>query len=265
MAADFADEAFVEEDGNDCDIIIVGAGLTGLTCAYNILKKQIGLDVLILEANSEVGGRILSRNLSDTYHANFLQKRVTNLLETLRINIEQRRSKSNENVLYTKGKPLQTLPRFYAAEVHSFLQTIEENATNSKFNTYTGHEDARQIAETSVEHLLRKIVYLPYARSLCRAFICSTCTIRNLNDVSALWFLVILNGASGLYNRLKVMIGDSNRYFVQGGMIKIVQELLKNILRLRGEIRYADPVYKVTVNDERVHVFTQKKHFRYYV
>ncbi|CAK9833767.1 Amine oxidase [flavin-containing] A [Anthophora retusa] len=260
MAADFADEEFVEEDENDCDIIIVGAGLTGLTCAYNILKKEIGLEVLILEANNEVGGRILSKNFSDTYHANFLQKRITNLLETLHINIEQKHSKSNENVLYTKGKPLQTLPRFYAAEVHSFLQTIEENTINFKLDNST--EDIKDIAKTSVEQLLRKIVSVPYARSLCRAYICSTCSIRNLNNVSALWFLVLLNGASGLFNRLKVMIGDSNRYFVQGGMIKIVQELLKNILRHHGEVRYAEPVNKIIVTDERVHVFTENNHYR---
>lgn len=52
MAADFADEEFVREDANDLDVIIVGAGLTGLTCAYNILKKETGLGVLIIEENS---------------------------------------------------------------------------------------------------------------------------------------------------------------------------------------------------------------------
>lgn len=52
MAADFDDENLFREDENDYDIIIIGAGLAGLTCAYNILKRNIGLDVLIIEANS---------------------------------------------------------------------------------------------------------------------------------------------------------------------------------------------------------------------
>lgn len=52
MAADFVDDEFVTEDYNDFDIIIIGAGLTGLTCAYHILRRQAGLNVLIIEANS---------------------------------------------------------------------------------------------------------------------------------------------------------------------------------------------------------------------
>lgn len=53
MAADFADEESVREDENDYDVIIIGAGLAGLTCAYNILRKETGLDVLVIEANSK--------------------------------------------------------------------------------------------------------------------------------------------------------------------------------------------------------------------
>lgn len=62
MAADFADEKFVKEDSNDYDIIIIGAGLAGLTCAYTILNK-VGLDILIIEAN----GKYLLKNRRRLY------------------------------------------------------------------------------------------------------------------------------------------------------------------------------------------------------
>lgn len=42
-----------QDDNNDFDVIIVGSGLTGLTAAYFLLKKEIGLNVLILEATGE--------------------------------------------------------------------------------------------------------------------------------------------------------------------------------------------------------------------
>ncbi|XP_017756687.1 PREDICTED: probable flavin-containing monoamine oxidase A [Eufriesea mexicana] len=263
MAADFVDEHSVKEDENDYDIIIIGAGLAGLTCAYNILKKKIGLDILIIEENSEAGGRILSRNFSNTYHANFLQKHVTELLRTLHIKINEGSiDLAKEKILYTREKTLKVLPKFYGAEVHNFLRMIEENSSNREFSYYTDDEEAKHLAETSVEQLLRRIVYFPYARSLCRAFICSTCAMRNLNDISALWFLVMLNGSSGLINRLKIMIGDTNRYFVHGGMSNITNTLLKNILRQHGEIRYVEPVNKITFNNGRVYVSTEKNHFR---
>ncbi|XP_068979968.1 amine oxidase [flavin-containing] A-like [Bombus flavifrons] len=138
MAADFADEESVREDENDYDVIIIGAGLAGLTCAYNILRKETGLDVLVIEAN----------------------------------------------------------------------------------------------------------------------------TVRDLNNVSALWFFVMLNGASGFLNRLKIMIGDSNRYFVQDGMCTITHTLLKDILRQHGKIRYVEPVSKITFNDDRAYVSTTRNYFR---
>ena len=40
------------------DYIIVGAGLSGLYSAYNLLKENPDLNILILERNREIGGRI---------------------------------------------------------------------------------------------------------------------------------------------------------------------------------------------------------------
>ena len=39
-------------------VIVVGAGLAGLTCAYEL--KQLGIDVTVLEARDRVGGRVLT-------------------------------------------------------------------------------------------------------------------------------------------------------------------------------------------------------------
>lgn len=38
-----------EEDDNDFDIVIIGAGLTGLSTAYNILRRKPALSILIIE------------------------------------------------------------------------------------------------------------------------------------------------------------------------------------------------------------------------
>eukprot|EP00122_Pirum_gemmata_P010717 Pgem_evm1s9919 len=44
------------------DVIIVGAGLSGLTCAYRLAQKSAALSILVLEANNRVGGRTYSEN-----------------------------------------------------------------------------------------------------------------------------------------------------------------------------------------------------------
>ena len=42
----------------DCDVVVVGAGLSGLTCAH--LLCEAGLDTIVLEAANRIGGRIHS-------------------------------------------------------------------------------------------------------------------------------------------------------------------------------------------------------------
>lgn len=44
------------------DVLVVGAGLSGLTAARTVL--QAGLTPLILEADTRVGGRILTEELA---------------------------------------------------------------------------------------------------------------------------------------------------------------------------------------------------------
>lgn len=46
-------------------------------------------------------------------------------------------------------------------------------------------------------------------------------------------------------------------------MSMITTELLNNILLEQGTIRYVEPVNKITFNDDRAYVYTEKKVFRY--
>ncbi|HEY0756094.1 MAG TPA: flavin monoamine oxidase family protein [Ktedonobacteraceae bacterium] len=47
----------------ECDVVVIGAGLAGLTAGRELLKA--GLEVLVLEARERVGGRTYSRPASD--------------------------------------------------------------------------------------------------------------------------------------------------------------------------------------------------------
>ncbi|KAI1697563.1 NAD(P)-binding rossmann-like domain-containing protein [Ditylenchus destructor] len=47
----------------ECDVLVVGAGISGLVAAREISKLSKDLRVLVLEAKSRVGGRTLSVDL----------------------------------------------------------------------------------------------------------------------------------------------------------------------------------------------------------
>jgi len=48
---------------NDADVVVVGAGITGLTCAYRLQK--LGIKTLILESSDRIGGAIRSETVND--------------------------------------------------------------------------------------------------------------------------------------------------------------------------------------------------------
>ncbi|KYB24974.1 hypothetical protein TcasGA2_TC031445 [Tribolium castaneum] len=83
----------------DADVIIIGAGISGLVAAYALLQKEPTLNLLILEATDRIGGRVISKPLIDKnndYHMydigghwiNPQQKEIIELLAELNVNIE---------------------------------------------------------------------------------------------------------------------------------------------------------------------------------
>ncbi|XP_074649312.1 putative flavin-containing monoamine oxidase A [Tubulanus polymorphus] len=51
------------ENTSETDVVIVGAGIAGLTAAHNIYKKHPTAQIIVLEANGRVGGRTLTEKL----------------------------------------------------------------------------------------------------------------------------------------------------------------------------------------------------------
>ncbi|KAL2741238.1 amine oxidase flavin-containing B-like isoform X1 [Vespula maculifrons] len=251
-----------EEDDNDFDIVIIGAGLTGLSTAYNILRRKPALSILIIEGTDKAGGRILSQNYSESFYASLLQERVTQLIHRLNINTCPRQSTDGKRVFFTKNDPVENFPSLFAAEIRYFIQVIQKNCLKPCFKTYVKNKITRKLATTSVDQLLKQLVFFSYARSICSSLIYSTCGMRDLRKLSALWMFVMLNGAGGLLGRLKVTMGDENRYFVQGGMTRITEELLKYILAEDGHIIYNEIVTNIQFNDDRAYCYTTQNCFK---
>lgn len=75
----------------EIDVLVIGAGLSGLVAAYNILERQPTLKVIVLEATNRIGGQIdviddieIIRFISeDNYH-------IVNLCNELGVKLKQK-------------------------------------------------------------------------------------------------------------------------------------------------------------------------------
>lgn len=47
----------------EVDVVVVGAGLSGMTAAYELSKYKANITVLVLEAQNRVGGRVYAIDL----------------------------------------------------------------------------------------------------------------------------------------------------------------------------------------------------------
>lgn len=81
----------MKNETSEIDVLVIGAGLSGLVAAYNILEKQSTLKVIILEETDRAGGQIdkigdieLIRFVSETnYH-------IVNLCKELGVKLKRK-------------------------------------------------------------------------------------------------------------------------------------------------------------------------------
>ncbi|MGC6403714.1 MAG: 4Fe-4S dicluster domain-containing protein [Candidatus Comchoanobacterales bacterium] len=62
----------MDEQTLTCDVLIVGAGPAGLSCAIALKKRQPDCHVMIIEKGAELGAHILSGNVFDAHYLNEL-------------------------------------------------------------------------------------------------------------------------------------------------------------------------------------------------
>ena len=74
---DYLKKFHIKNEGDKKKIIVGGAGISGLCCAYELMKQ--GHDVTVLEANGRYGGHVFTGRdgLSDGLYADFGADHIT--------------------------------------------------------------------------------------------------------------------------------------------------------------------------------------------
>ncbi|XP_043288512.1 amine oxidase [flavin-containing] B [Venturia canescens] len=258
---------------NNFDVVIVGSGLTGLTAAYYILKRNVGLNVLILEKNDAPGGRILLGTIGQAYYGSYSQKNIVKLLTELNIPTdgnpsEQQRPDNQKDFSFLTTTDVS---RFASAQVYHFLKLLNSMTTGVRFAPdraiISKNVDHQNLGKMSLKELIERTVSPGRPRGLCESLLRVCCPgIESLDEVSALWFLVMLTGAGGVFAKFAASLSKRKRFFIEGGFELLVKKLEQRIIDLGGNIRRSENVVKIEDNDRAILVTTavrdERKRFK---
>ncbi|XP_023701639.1 uncharacterized protein LOC111861366 isoform X3 [Cryptotermes secundus] len=202
----------------ETDVIIVGAGISGLTAAYRLLRRDSSLRILVLEAKDRVGGRTLtvplktSNLLTEQFDlggqwVSSSQPHILRLLQELNLHTYPQYSAGCKVVLagatvfekYSSSFPY--FGSFYSCyELRQFVLKIEQMLSKVTIVDPLKCIFAEELDSITMETLLLRHLSTKAAQDIVRAAIRSTFGTE-ASQLSALYVIALSNGTHGLLNQ----------------------------------------------------------------
>ncbi|CAA15509.3 monoamine oxidase [Caenorhabditis elegans] len=218
------------------DVIVVGAGLTGLTAARNIQQNRPGLSVLVLEARGQVGGRIRYATMQTRNGVEFVDTgsqfisptdtQLLSLIQELNVRTTQQLTCGNNTVFQqTRKKRQLSLQQQWSTTLFTDLINSPEtlgNLTNTSVSAMSQQMDTADA--DSVNRMMQTFFDAP-GEQVPEIQLALTCSSQNATAVEILR-----------------RFGHGQSLLAQGGMNEVVRRLADGLL-----IEYSQRV--VSVND----------------
>ncbi len=228
------------------DVVIIGAGFTGLSAAYELAKN--GISVTVLEAEAEIGGLAAAFNvggqkLERFYHHFFTHDtEVLKLINELGLSDRIEINPTNTGLYYenhcfklsTPWDLLNFTPLAFADRIRLGLLALRARRVRDwmALESKTAHEWLRELGGENVY----RIVWQPLLRG--KFGPCAEL-------ISAVWF----------WNKLKLRGGSRGKggeerlAYLKGGFAGLTEALAQKICSLGGRIETNAPVSKVEPAD----------------
>ncbi|XP_033726341.1 probable flavin-containing monoamine oxidase A [Pecten maximus] len=253
------------------DIVIVGAGLSGLTAAYHIHKTDPGLNICLLEAKDRVGGRTLTLPLKTKngttddfdlggHWVGRPQKAIMELLDELGLETYPQRTEGTYllqiggNKITSYSSDIPSLPVLSLLDLKVFTDKIEKfRKTVDPAHPYRCPK-GEEWDNTNLETFLQHNLWTKAAKEYMRV------TIRSISSMepsqqSVLSLMMSVAGSGGLEPMLETTEDSAQGLKVKGG----TQQISKILADKVGvdKVLLNHPVGKISQDEDKVIVWCQ--------
>lgn len=260
------------------DVVVVGAGLSGLTAAHEIVTKHENANVCVLEARDRVGGRLCTVNVDlgdgNDYHCDIggqwvvkQQEHVMRMLKELKIDT-YKQFITGKSILHRRNTVVSywgiipyNINWFGLIDLQWALWHIDRMAQTIDTTQPWNHPRAKEWDSMTVETYMNSM-WTEVGRDLIRSF-CISVYACEPNEVSFLFFLFIIKNAGSIDDLIQTENGAQDSK-IDGGAQELPKRLAKrvydpNILigKSKCTIEYNSPVQKIE-KDENGYLITTR-------
>lgn len=225
----------------ECDAVIIGGGLSGLSAAEYLISSNPALNIIIIEARNRFGGRTETQSIPSTlgnvdFGAQWIGPSHHEMLSLISVYgfelVEQYyQSKAEENSNYSLtecvGYRNDILQCDHRSEILQYINMIENLSQSICLSSPWSHNDAHDWDNISVKDHIDKSNLLEPSRQELLLFVQSVVAL-SASKISFLFFLFYVKSSGGI---LSLGDGDhgAQKWKVKGGTQQISNRLVKSL------------------------------------
>lgn len=249
---------------SEYDVVVVGAGLSGLCAAVRLKQADSSLRIVVLEAKERIGGRTLSIRLrsargTDVWDlggqwVSSSQPHILTLLEDLGLQTYQQ-NVDGTKLMQVVGQDIKSynhsIPQisFLAAlELHRYIQRVESLCQEVSIDDPYQHPEAALLDGMTCESYKNTYLQSDAAKELMDIAFRVTFGCESAR-LSALYFLWYSRAAGSMMNLFKASRGTAQELKVEGGTQQICHLLSMKVGT--ENIYLSHPVERIVQDEDR--------------